>query len=471
MSVINLELANLEALDKKNAGYLIKSQEWNQLVAALIKIRDALIENSNGLTNLSNRVDKLEQRVYKVTLQTDQLNYLNGQLATITARVTDLNDNPLTLPTDQAQWPWIDFMTSWGDLRAQSGFISARNLSEAGEDSLSVRVNAEGIAQVLLRSQHAQGFTPIDDEGMKLFLDSPIKENMLLRDVLIQSNTSNPLLESNLHAGFNNIVTKYDNESTASPGILTKYIDRYYLWEYTNPGKLAAGLIDNGWNDYRATVICFARADRNPTTASESLGVNSIQVTFRDWIKPWIRFYLDRDRLKASIDKYIQVIKDKIKPDFIFAEAIADIVNNIIDENNNFKGLVGRVRNDLAYAEAFKQIDNEQIRTTLTQGMELHQALSNNILKANGTLNDSFIGLRSTAQIANTGIKTTNIENKIVNLDSKVNVGGEIRDSIVGIQTQLGGLNAIVDKSQFAETVAKLNIEIEEINNKLKTPS
>ena len=86
------------------------------------------------------------------------LSHMNaiGELCELTAKVTDLRGNPLSAP-----YPWVDFVAAWGRLRSKGGFVTRPG---AGDNSLSVQVNAQGIAQVLLRAEHSEGFAEAEEE-------------------------------------------------------------------------------------------------------------------------------------------------------------------------------------------------------------------------------------------------------------------------------------------------------------------
>src|SRR5829696_7664692 len=170
------ELVN--RLGQKAAGQLIKSEDWNALVAGveagdtkLGQLIDALTQSvteqfqqtknsiqtldqkyaaqvqalTGQLQTLSARVDGLEGQVndlrakltpvlshlWRVTLETARSAFAIGEVAEVTAKVTDLQGRPLTIR------PWIDFVATWGQLTAAPGF---ENRAGEGSRTVSVRV-------------------------------------------------------------------------------------------------------------------------------------------------------------------------------------------------------------------------------------------------------------------------------------------------------------------------------------------
>src|SRR5690606_1912601 len=89
----------------------------------------------------------------RVTLRTQRTRFALGELAEITAHVTALDGSPLDLSNAAAR-PFVDFVATWGQLRPVAGFQS---LGGADDRTLSVRVDEQGEARVVLRAEHAVG--------------------------------------------------------------------------------------------------------------------------------------------------------------------------------------------------------------------------------------------------------------------------------------------------------------------------
>jgi hypothetical protein len=80
----------------------------------------------------------------------------------------------------------------------------------------------------------------------------------------------------------------------------------------------------------------MAKADTDPTTADESRGAVSIQLTFRDWVFPWLRIhYLGTQQRTALLDRV------KLTPALVAdPEQVKAQVETIAPDT----GLLGRMR-------------------------------------------------------------------------------------------------------------------------------
>src|SRR5829696_6675196 len=184
----------VDRLGNKAAGQLIKSEGWNALVAAVedlsTTVNDRFAAMDADLQGLRTRFEALAEEFidfrgvvepllgeyYRLTMETTRTNYAIGELAEITARVTDLRGNPLDL-SNEANRPWIDFVVaSWGQLKPVAGFES---LGGAGDRTISVRTDTQGVARVHLRSDHAEGFTDEDEAEVAVSLQTRLGTNNL----------------------------------------------------------------------------------------------------------------------------------------------------------------------------------------------------------------------------------------------------------------------------------------------------
>jgi hypothetical protein len=356
----------VDNLGHKTAGQLIKSEDWNELVTAVDELSERVDQRftevdvqlqslgdrvgvlADGLGEFRGLVEPLLGEYYRLTLETTRTSYAIGELAEITARVTDLRGNPLNLSND-ADRPWIDFVVaSWGQLRPVAGFES---LGGAGDRTISVRTDAQGIARVQLRSDHAEGFTDEDETEVAVSLQTRLPTtNVSIAETILSAAT--PIEAKGLGA-FQVLTTEYDR--TDAPRV-RNYADAYYL---KNTALISGGIVPpftHSWLDYRSTLMAFVRRDSDPVTPDQTRGVSSIQVTFRDWIFPWIitDYFVETGPL---VDDF----RDRLGPKIV--DNLDESVFNFKAEVSDFvldKGLLGRQRNYLVIQNALDTVTTPQ---------------------------------------------------------------------------------------------------------------
>ncbi|HEX7182498.1 MAG TPA: hypothetical protein VF756_11690 [Thermoanaerobaculia bacterium] len=337
----------------KQPGELIQAKDWNGLIDGIEAIETALTARVTALETqvdslgsrlggIETTVDLLLGQARRVSLSTGRVRYAIGELAEITARVADARSNPLDL-ADEAARPWVDFVSSWGHLRPVSGF---RSIAGTGDRTLSVQVNAQGEAKVLLRAEHAEGFTQEAETHVSTTLTTvlPASNSSVLTTIL---EASTPM-EADLRGAFQVMTREYDRIDAVN---VRDYVDTYFVRNPTRViGKLPP-ITHETWRDYRSTVLAFLKGDSDPSTAEPGQGVCSIQVTFRDWIGPWLNLdYLPKakdiakdygDFFKNNVGKDFPETTNKFKDRF--AERIKD------------KGVIGRHRD---YQAAYSALDD-----------------------------------------------------------------------------------------------------------------
>lgn len=348
----------------KQPGELIQAKDWNGLIDGIEAMEAALDGRVKTLeTQVSTRLADLDQRVgaldagfqdlkstvdlllgqaRRVSLRTGRVRYAIGELAEITARVTDARGNPLDLANEAAR-PWIDFVSSWGHLRPVDGFVS---IAGTGDRTLSVQVNAQGEATVQLRSEHAEGFTKEAETHVSTSLTTvPQGTTKSVRDTILEANTP---MEANLRGAFRVMSQEYDRTDAVN---VRDYVDAYFVRNPTRVvGKLPA-LSHDVWRDYRSTVLAFVKGDSDPSTPEPGQGVCSIQVTFRDWIGPWIN--LDYIPRSVDIAKDLGgVLQNNTGRDF--AETTIKFKDKLTERVKD-KGLIGRQRD---FQAAFIALDD-----------------------------------------------------------------------------------------------------------------
>ncbi len=300
----------LNTLDEKVAGHLIRHNDWNALVGVVKnlavevkKIVDADLINkvdtlqsqvgtllTSTLPDLDSRLQTVEDSIapllqtYRVTLQSSRQHYALGEVCEITVQVTDL----------QAQFvnprPWVDCVCSWGKLRAASGFASSQ-LGDGG-NSLSVQVNAEGIARVLLSAGPKNATAQQELQMMAIMSNNVEGESYTVAQAVMQAPTPGDVRAVK---AYKQMHREYER---ADATLWRHYADSYSV------GGNRGGIVWGGgeWEYHYATVMAFARPDGNPVTPDGAHGVASIQIRFRDWVPAWGNDYvLDRDDLEVEL--------------------------------------------------------------------------------------------------------------------------------------------------------------------------
>jgi uncharacterized protein YoxC len=386
-----------DRLAGKEAGDLIRAEEWNALVAAVRSVRedlgaladsaderfgevsgkvegldtrvDALEGRTDGLDtrvdSLDTRVDGLDTRVddletglqavkdavadlrgqfRRVTMRTGRATYAVGELAEITARVTDLDGKALALE-DAAARPWVDFVTVWGQLRAAPGFDT---VGGAGDRTLCVRVNAQGEARVRLRAEAPADLSEEVEFQMATFMTTKTgAEAKPLAQAMLEANTPS---DTGVKEAYRLVTAEYDRDAAVA---VRDYVDGYYLYAGGAAVAWKPPAVAQSWRDYRSTVVALVKGDNDPVTAEPSLGACSLQVTFRDWIAPWIvGEYLPG--FEVHVPKYGDQLSAKVGLDYREAvEGLKAEVSDIVRD----KGALGRQRDYRAIDAALDRLN------------------------------------------------------------------------------------------------------------------
>jgi hypothetical protein len=337
----------------KQPGELIQVRDWNGLIDGIEAIETALTERvaaletqvgslGSRLGGIETTVDLLLGQARRVSLSTGRVRYAIGELAEITARVADARSNPLDL-ADEAARPWVDFVSSWGHLRPVSGFHS---IAGTGDRTLSVQVNAQGEAKVLLRAEHAEGFTQEAETHVSTTLTTVLPAtNRSVLSTILEASTP---MEADLRGAFQVMSREYDRIDAVN---VRDYVDTYFVRNPTRVVGRLPPIAHETWRDYRSTVLAFLKGDSDPSTAEPGQGVCSIQVTFRDWIGPWLNLdYLPKAKDLAK--DYGVLFQNNVGKDF------AETTNRFKDrfaERIKDKGVIGRHRD---YQAAYFALDD-----------------------------------------------------------------------------------------------------------------
>ncbi len=343
----------IDQFGNKQAGELIRSEDWNGLIAGI----EGLLENVNAqisglndqVTTLNGRLDSIEPAAqalseqHRISLSAGSARFAIGQIATLTAEVTGFSGEALPDLGNAANRPWVDFVTSWGELKPAAGFSS---IIGTGGRAASVQVNAQGVARVTLRAEVDEDLTEEQEGNVASALTATLANNITVADTILAANTP---LDAKVQGAFQPLTQAY----VSNERFVRKYTDAYYLKQ---PRKVREGF-QSIWRDYRATVMVMSRSDNDPTSPDRGRGASSIQITFRDWIGPWIivDFF---DRVKDRVDGAVQVLKPKIDPAG-YGISLINLKDEITQRVQNL-GTLGRIREYQVMSEALDRIQLDQ---------------------------------------------------------------------------------------------------------------
>lgn len=343
-------------LGPKQAGHLIRHQDWNTLVdvltvygnsldalttdLAVLKTEVSTLEASvqAAIAALDARIDPLEglpalvqkldaetaplRQNYLLKVSTAQENYLVGQAAELVFTATTLDGKPLPDPK-----PWLDVVATWGRLRAAPGFVVREN---AEENALAVQFNNAGQVRLQLRSQFTKGLSPSAEGSFAGVLQAQAgTSGKTVMKVLQDSATPQ---DPEAQMAFRSISKMYEANAT-----VRGYADRY-IEQYTG-GRVIGGvtLARGEWEHYRATVMAFAKPDSVATSPDPTRGVATVQVNFREWIPNWSRDHIEIFE-EAEID-WSRIVKENLHQPDLVHRMVSEL-----DKRANQRGLLGRIR-------------------------------------------------------------------------------------------------------------------------------
>jgi hypothetical protein len=224
----------------KISGELIRASDWNGLIAAIeaqfaaleTRLGDRVTEIETDLAAAGQRIEELSAKVdpldglatalrarlRRVDLAASRAIFAIGERAEITARVTDIEGRPLDL-ADAAARPWVDFVTVWGALKAAPGFTSRGGASSR---TVTVQVNAEGQARVLLRAEHADAFAEEQEQEVAAVLSTSIGSTNVASAFLDAPTPGS----TELAAAYAVVSQAYERADTR---VMQAYLDTYYV--------------------------------------------------------------------------------------------------------------------------------------------------------------------------------------------------------------------------------------------------
>lgn len=378
----------VDNLGSKSPGQLIRSTDWNALVAAVENVEESLAQRMDDLTasldgrvsdvtsqieglnsaiedvksqlsgvtettrsqfdalnekiktldeqfaSLDNRAAPIQDDQYRVTIESERVHYAIGELAELTARVTDSNGNHLDL-SDADNRPWVDFVTVLGRFKPVEGF---ENLGGSGDKAISVQVDEHGIAKVCLKSDHTEGFTDDAENEAAAFLRASLRgHDSCIADTVLKAAMPGECSASGV---FGAISVEYDRSDSS----FRNYVDAWYVHNLQFVGSGSIARPARKWRDHTTAVIAIVKAP----DSSRATNVNSIQIAFRDWITPWICLdYLAN--LKEQVADVKARLGSRITSDY---SESASLVTDAIVDTLRGKGVLGKQREYAAIRSA-----------------------------------------------------------------------------------------------------------------------
>ena len=247
------------------------------------------------------------------------------------------------------------------------------------------------------------------------------------------------------------------------------YADKYCVDESPMVvGKVAPPIVGHFWRDYRSTVLAFVRADSDPTTPDQGRGVSTIQLTFRDWLGPWIvTHYLD----DLEIAKAVPTVQNKLAPKFTndYFDSITRVkaeIDGIVGGNG--RGLIGRIKDFQVVHNALDGISVSQpaalvdkVTKTVQQAVAFQQALEPAQATTFGGGDQVALDAVTETTVAANG-DVTAVKGQVAAIQSKVDqVGGKVEDqgkTITALDTKV---------TQTSSRVQTIDNRVGDVNTKV----
>ena len=511
----------VEKLGNKSDGGLIKSDDWNSLVRGIEAVETKLDDRIDALestmtqrfqasderiSDLENRVNDLSdeigseldtvkadiadlkdalstlyaeiapiyERCWSLYLESPKQQFALGEKATIRATVKDFRGDTL------GERPWVDFVSVWGRLRPAPGFTSRAG---AGNRNLSVQVNDDGIAEVYLSSEHADGFTEeAENEVLGALRTKVPSSDISIADTILSAETPMQAKET---GAFRLVRNEYDRTGALS---VRNFVDAYYMKNQAIRNQKIIPNFYHTWRDYRATVLAFVKKDADPGTPDQSRGVSSIQITFRDWIGPWLSLDYFQE-----LDTLLSDYRGRLGSRTVITDNLPDSLRNIQDEVLSItdgKGVVGKQRDYKAINKAvgtLDMVDPPSFVSTLAKTVRgaigvqrMLETTQAHVVDADDDENaamDAFTNTATQSEKDYTDVKDklSSIENVVNQMDEKVktvdsgvqileertqsiqNESGSFRSDIVSLKGDLTQLSKL-DMDRVSETISRADV-------------
>jgi predicted nucleic acid-binding Zn-ribbon protein len=305
------------------------------------KVDEYLASLGNEIDSIKNEIEPILSRYWILTLEAPKLNFALGETAEITAVVKDFKGNKIV------DRPWVDFVSVWGRLRPADGYSS---LMGAGNRNLSVQVDSNGVAKAVLSAEDTEGLTVEAEQEVQGSLKTKLSTTQLsIAETILKAETP---LQAKDEGAFSKIKTEYDRNGAIS---VRNFVDSYYI---KNTGLKTQKVVPNfyhQWRDYRSTVLAFVKNDADPRTPDQSRAVSSIQITFRDWIGPWLTL-----EYFAEVDTLLTNYKNRLGSSMVITDKFSESLSNVKQEVASIvggKGFVAKQRDYQIIDKAIGSLD------------------------------------------------------------------------------------------------------------------
>ena len=123
--------------------------------------------------------------------------------------------------------------------------------------SVSVQVDAQGVAQVTLRAEQSAELSADDERDVATSLTAVVpSQNATFAELILQANTP---VEAHARGAFALMSTEYD---LAGDTAFTHFADSYYQFA----PQVVVKPVTGRWREHHTTVLAMSRNDDDPTT-------------------------------------------------------------------------------------------------------------------------------------------------------------------------------------------------------------
>jgi hypothetical protein len=231
------------------------------------------------------------------------------------------------------------------------------------------------------------------------------------------------------------------------------------------------------WRDYHITVLAFGKTDDDPRTADAPRGANAIQITFRDWLGPWILVdYIPNFTNRVPL--LLNILQGAITNDY--HESATRMKNQLQQRVQTF-GLLGKTREYEAARGAIEQVNPtqpvvflNQLKDSMRAAVSLQQSFqATQVATAGGGTEEVALeAFTSTAVRADSGVAGVNaqvqqVQQQLATVQQNVNaLGGrvdatltagghidQLRANIKNVGDQVSALRALGDPGFVSDRI------------------